>query len=350
MHGPKLNTASLDLRPLYYFVQVAELGRFSRAAAALSMGQPIVSRFIRRLEDELQVQLFHRHGRGVQLTEVGARLLEHGTAILRNLSQARTEIIALGGVPVGSVSIVMPPLFGHILAVELLRRLRAEYSLVSIHIREGYATDAIEWLSTGTVDIGVVFNAPNISTLLVEHILDDQIHLVGAPESGDVIRGRSIPARRLGELPLIVPPMPHRLRTIIEEAAQQAGAKLKIEAEVSGISTLLELVRARLGYTALPSTLLRGEVKDGRLQSWPITEPAILPRLFVVTSMQRPQTMATKIVLKVASEILAAARCSMLSFAADATSLTQSGATRRAGPAVRVSAIKRGRAPARSRE
>src|SRR6478736_9639842 len=82
MQGPKLNPASLDLRPLYYFVQVAELGSFSRAAAALSMGQPIVSRFIRRLEDELQVQLFHRHGRGVQLTEAGDRLLEHGKAIL----------------------------------------------------------------------------------------------------------------------------------------------------------------------------------------------------------------------------------------------------------------------------
>jgi hypothetical protein len=61
--------------------------------------------------------------------------------------------------------------------------------------------------------------------------------------------------------------MPHRLRAIIEEAAQQAGAKLKIEAEVSGISTLLELVRARLEYTALPSTLLRGEGKVGQLSS-----------------------------------------------------------------------------------
>jgi MFS family permease len=133
----------------------------------------------------------------------------------------------------------------------------------------------------------------------------------------------------------------------IEEAAQQAGAKLKIEAEVSGIFTLLELVRARLGYTALPSTLLRGEVKDGRLQSWPIIEPAILPQLFVVTSMQRPQTMATKIVLKLISEILAAARCSMLSSSADAT---QSGARRRARPAAHTSALKRSRASTRSRE
>jgi LysR family nitrogen assimilation transcriptional regulator len=305
MQGPKLNTASLDLRPLYYFVQVAELGSFSRAAAALSMGQPVVSRFIRRLEDDLQVQLFHRHGRGVQLTEAGERLLEHGKAILRNLSQARTEIIALGGVPVGSVTIAMPPLFGHILAVDLLRRLRSEYLLVSIHIREGYATDTVEWLSTGDVEIGVAYNVPNIATLLIEHILDDQIHLVGAPGSLDVIPGQGVPASRLGDVGLILPPLPHRLRAIIQDAAHQAGAELKVEAEVSGISTLLDLVRARLGYTALPLTLLRGELAEKRLQSWPIVEPSITPRLFLVTSMQRPHTMATRIVLKIISEIFA---------------------------------------------
>jgi LysR family nitrogen assimilation transcriptional regulator len=308
MQGPKLNTASLDLRPLYYFVQVAELGSFSRAAAALSIGQPIVSRFIRRLEDELQVQLFHRHGRGVQLTDAGERLLEHGRAILRNLSQARTEIIARGGVPVGSVTIAMPPLFGHMLAIELLRRLRSDYPLVSIHIREGYATDTIEWLSSADVDIGVAYNVPNIATLLIEHVRDDHIHLVGAPGSLDVIPGQSVSASRLADLGLILPPAPHRLRAIIQEAAHQAGAELKIEAEVSGISTLLELVRARLGYTVLPLTLLRGELEDGRLQSWPIVEPSISPRLFLATSMQRPQTPATKAVLKAISEIFARER------------------------------------------
>src|SRR5437867_3258502 len=51
--APKLSASSLDLRPLYYFVRVAEGGSFSRAAAALSISQPVLSRFIRRLEDDL---------------------------------------------------------------------------------------------------------------------------------------------------------------------------------------------------------------------------------------------------------------------------------------------------------
>jgi len=114
-----------------------------RAAAALSIDQPVISRFVRRLEDELQVQLLHRHGRGVQVTEAGERLLEHGRAILRNLSQAQADVIALRGTPVGTVAIGMPPLFGDVLTIELMRLLRAQYPLIAIHIREGYAADTL---------------------------------------------------------------------------------------------------------------------------------------------------------------------------------------------------------------
>jgi LysR family nitrogen assimilation transcriptional regulator len=300
---PKFSAASLDLRPLYYFVQVATHGSFSRAAAALSIGQPEVSRLIRRLEDELQVQLFHRHGRGVQITETGERLLEHGRAILRSLSQAQAEVIALRGTPVGTVAIAMPPLFGDLLVIELVRHLRVDYPLIAIHIREGYAADTLDWLATGAIDVGVLFNAPNIATLITEEVLDDRIHLVGTPGSLDLIPGSDVPTRRLAELPLILPPAPHRLRAIVEQAAHQAAIALKVEVEVSGIATLLEMVRAKIGYTVLPSTLLRGEKRDGRLQSWPLVEPAISPKLFVATSMQRPQTLATKITLKTIAEV-----------------------------------------------
>ena len=97
---------------------------------------------------------------------------------------------------------------------------------------------------------------------------------------------------------MILPPAPHRLRSLIDTAAHQAGISLKVELEVMGTSTMLELVRKRVGYTVLPSVLLRDEVAEGRLASWPIDEPLIATHLFAATSMQRPQTLATKAVLR----------------------------------------------------
>jgi LysR family nitrogen assimilation transcriptional regulator len=300
---PKLNASSLDLRPLYYFVQVAEGGSFSRASASLSISQPVLSKFIKRLEDDLQVQLLHRNGRGVSLTEAGDRLFQHAGLILRSLSQAQTEVIALRGAPLGTVTVALPPMLGGVVSAELVRRLRSDYPLVSISLREGFAAETLDWLGSGSIDIGILFNPPHIATLISEHVLDDRIHLVGTPGSLDLVAGSEFPAKRLGELPLVLPPAPHRLRTLIQDAAQQAGAELRIEVEVTGTNTILELVRKKIGYTVLPSALLHDEVQEGRLQSWPIAKPKIATKLFVATSMQRPQTMATKIVIKTISEL-----------------------------------------------
>jgi hypothetical protein len=131
----KLSASSLDLRPLYYFVHVASSGSFSRAAAALSVGQPIISRAIRGLEEDLQVILLHRHGRGVSLTPAGEQLLTHGQAILRQLADTRNAIAALGDVAAGMVDITMPPLLGELVAIELLKRMRADYPLISVYPR-----------------------------------------------------------------------------------------------------------------------------------------------------------------------------------------------------------------------
>ena len=64
----------MDLKQLDYFVHVAELGSFSRAATRLAVAQSALSRQVRGLEVELRQPLFERTGRGVTLTEAGRRL------------------------------------------------------------------------------------------------------------------------------------------------------------------------------------------------------------------------------------------------------------------------------------
>lgn len=299
MSTPRFTTSNLDLRPLYYFVRVTEEGSFSRAAAVLSVGQPVLSRSIKQLEAGLKVQLLHRTGHGVRLTDAGERLFEHAEIILRTLSQAQAEVAALGDAPVGPVSVVLPPLLGRIVSADLIRCLRAEYPLITLSLREGFAADAIEWLGSGRVDIGILYNPPSVATLLSQHVLDDHIHLVGTPGGLDRAGGSPVSLHEIEGLPLVLPPPPHRLRALVDGAAHQAHATLTIEVQVEGTNTILELVRKRIGYTVLPSALLLDEISEGRLQSWPITDPAIPTRLFIATSMQRPQTLATKAVLKV---------------------------------------------------
>ncbi len=299
---------NMDLKPLYCFLQVATHGSFSRAAAATAIEQPLVSRLVKRLEDELQVQLFHRHGRGVTLTEAGAVLQAEGRAILRRLVEVETDVASMSGLAIGPVCIAMPPLFGGVLALDLVERLRAEHPGITIHLREGYATDVLDWLSDGSIDIGVLFNAPNIPTLVVDEIGEDRIALVGAPGSFAALPAGKVPARLLAGLPMIVPPRPHRLRGLFDQLGEASGVALTVAAEVSGISTILDLVRAGVGHTVVPSMLARGETREGRLEARPLIEPEIRPMLCVATSRRKASTGAVKVALALVTALLAAER------------------------------------------
>ncbi|MDB5575958.1 MAG: ligR, partial [Bradyrhizobium sp.] len=74
---------AMNLKQLEYFVHVAELGSFSKAAVVLDIAQPALSRQVRSLETELRQQLFLRNGRGVALTDAGKRLFDHSVAVLQ---------------------------------------------------------------------------------------------------------------------------------------------------------------------------------------------------------------------------------------------------------------------------
>jgi DNA-binding transcriptional LysR family regulator len=82
----------LDLRKVRYFVAVAEHENFGRAAQALHIAQPVLSRQIRALEQELKVSLFERDTRGTRLTAAGAALLEDARTLLPAADAARRRV------------------------------------------------------------------------------------------------------------------------------------------------------------------------------------------------------------------------------------------------------------------
>ena len=81
----------MDLKQLEYFVNVVDLGSFSRAGRLLGIAQPAISRQIRSLEVELRQNLLLRNGRGAAPTAAGKRLLEHARGILQQVDRARSS-------------------------------------------------------------------------------------------------------------------------------------------------------------------------------------------------------------------------------------------------------------------
>ena len=87
-----LERAIMEIRELRSFLHVAHAGSVSRAAQELRVAQPALSRQIQKLEHELGMPLFSRHGRGVRLSTAGSQLLERAEAIIRLVHEASEEI------------------------------------------------------------------------------------------------------------------------------------------------------------------------------------------------------------------------------------------------------------------
>lgn len=139
----------MDLKQLKAFATLAEFGSFSRAGAVLSVAQPVLSRQIKALEQELGIELFYRNGRGIVLTEAGKLLHGYAGGVLDTVTRAASEVMALRSSPRGTIAIGMPPSVGSVLTVPLVQCFRAEFPLISMRVVEGFSGHLLEWLITG---------------------------------------------------------------------------------------------------------------------------------------------------------------------------------------------------------
>lgn len=284
----------MELRQLEYFIAIAETGSFSRAAVRLSVGQPILSRQIKALEAELGAALYHRTGRGIVLSEAGRVLEQHARGVLETAAGAKRAVAADGLEPSGKVTIGLPPSVGAVLTASLARQFRGQFPKVSLGVMEGFSGHVLEWLSTGRIDVAVLYNAPRIATLMSEPLLTDELFLLG-PAGDPAHAGQGeVPAARLAQFPLILPSRPHGLRVVVDDYLHRIGVTPDVRMEIDAMPSTLNLVESGMGYTILSYSCVHPLIVSGRIRFWPIVQPTMTRSLVVATSTQRPVTKAAR--------------------------------------------------------
>lgn len=280
----------MNLKQLEYFVSVAELGSFSKAALALDIAQPALSRQVRALEVELRDTLLLRNGRGVTLTEAGQRLFEHSTAILNQVAQAREDMGASRDEPVGGITIALPPTIGRQLTLPLIDGFRRQLPKARLAIVEGLSTHIAEWLASGRVDLGLVYNPEAAPHLTIRPLLQEPLCLVSAAQ-GDAGRTRgTVALKTLGRYPLVLPERQHVIRRLIESQATLAGLTLNIAWEVSSIAAIIDLVCAGYGHAVLSASAVIASGHADQLVARPIVEPGVTSVLCLATPAHKRAT------------------------------------------------------------
>ena len=280
----------MDIKKLDYFVHVADLRSFTKAASLLSVAQSALSHQVRQLETELDQPLLYRNGRGVTPTDAGKRLLAHARGILLQVRRAHEELGVTRGAMVGHIIFGMPPSIARLLTVPLIKSFSNSYPEGTLSVIEAMSAPIVEWLVEGRIDIGLVYNPAPLPSVESRPLQEQEMFLISNKAAGKGRQNKSVQLRELPRYPLIIPSRSNANRMLIEAKLAHLGLKPQIRFEIDGIASILDLVHEGYGHAVLPLNSLRGLTVGRSFTVRPILKPKLSIQLSLVTSAERPST------------------------------------------------------------
>ena len=241
----------MDWDKLRVFHAVAEAGSFTHAGDTLNLSQSAVSRQISALEEVLQVPLFHRHARGLILTEQGESLNRTVREVFAKLAMTEALLTESKEKPAGRLKITTTVGFG---ASGLAPRLHAfleAYPEVSVSL---LLDDAELDLAMREADVAIRMHPPKQPDLVQRHLLAMQWHVCASPDylkkHGVPKRPEDLDAHRLILFGNHHPPVPDI--NWLAEAGRRPGNPRRALLEVNSVQAVLLAIRSGLGIGAVP--------------------------------------------------------------------------------------------------
>jgi LysR family nitrogen assimilation transcriptional regulator len=277
----------VDIKQLRYFMGVLEAKSITKAAEHLYVAQPALGLQIRKLEEELGVELFVRHSRGVAPTEAGLLLAQHAQVLLRQFARARQDLLDFARSPHGRVSVGLTPTVTSVLVAEFAGRCRAEYPDVVLTISGGLSERLIQWVEEDQIDLSLSYNRSSAGGLRCEPMAEEVLYFVeqASPDDDD---SSTVQLTEVGGVPLVMPSRPHLLRVLVDEHLASAGMESNVVFEMDSVAAMRELVVNGVASMIMPIGAVRREVEDGRLRARRLVDPEVSRILYMVQSERRP--------------------------------------------------------------
>lgn len=263
----------MDLRTLRYFIYVAEARSFSKAAVQLGIAQPALSRQVRKLEDELGLELIRRTRRQLELTDAGLVLLERAHSLTRQLAQAADDVRAQGSLIRGTMTLGVSPTICESLLPCIARESAVRHPQLQLNFIEGFSGFIFKRLIDQELTLCLMHNPPHHQGIYIEPLFTEAMYLVGPAAPCTLAPPNS--AMTLDRVPLILPNRTHNLRMLIERAVTEQGRRLGAVTQVDGYTTTKAFVAAGLGYTVLPYSSVQREVETGQFSAVKLRKPAL---------------------------------------------------------------------------
>lgn len=284
---------SINLHALRLFAGVVEHGGFSRAAAAMHISQPAVSRAVRELERQVGHPLLERgrpgargrptavpgaggNGdarggtrqageRGVRLTDAGVALLAHARAIVAHERAAEEELRGLGTLERGRLRIGASTTIATYLLPPLVARFHREHPGVALRVTSANTRDIVARLRALEIDVALVEGPVSEEGIEVTLWREDELVLIASPAHPLARRGR-VPSGALGDELLIVREPGSGTRDVVSAALRRHGIRPARTLEVGSTEAIKQTVAAGLGVAIVSRAAAADQLRLGTLR------------------------------------------------------------------------------------
>lgn len=241
---------SVELQQLRYFLALARLGNFTRAAEACHVAQPTLSQQIAKLEQEFGVPLFDRLARGAELTAAGQVLRERAEQALGLLDDAKASVSA--DASAGRLTVAAIPTIAPYFLPKMLLRFAAEYPEVKLEVREETTVDCLAKLTAGEIDLAVLAlpvrgDHLNSQTLFTEELL------LAVAEGHRLATKPQVRLKDLTDESFVLLHEAHCLSGQAMNFCTRHALAPLITARLHQLGTVLELVRLGQGVSLVPA-------------------------------------------------------------------------------------------------
>jgi DNA-binding transcriptional LysR family regulator len=252
----------VELRQLQCFIAVVEEGGFKRATARLGITQPALSYQIRRLEEELGVQVFHRGPGGISPTEAGRTLLQHAHQVIAAVTEAHQAVRELSGGVTGELRIGTIKCVGIYFLPQVLWEIRAKHPMVRPKLLYRDSDEILESLLAKQLDVALVVDPPPDKRLEQKNVFEEQISLVCGPKHA--FYGRStVEVSELSDVQLVSLSPQTSTGGLIRAYLDRIGLQVTPAVSTDNVETVKRMVEEGMGVAFLPDMVTEEDVATG---------------------------------------------------------------------------------------
>lgn len=277
---------AMDLRRLRYFICVCDHGSISRAASAIGMAQPALTRQIQLLEKETGLSLIHRSGRGAVPSQQGRFLLERSRAHIESLDALVRDTRHMFSLPSSQISLGICPTIAPLFLDDSAHFMRENHPNVAFSVIQAYSGDLHNLMTCNRLDIALTYR-PEAGGGCIE-LFSERLVLVSGHSPGH--RPGHMSLAEISGLRLILPSGIHQLRRIIDRVCKQRNIRLVPDLELDSLDAVKSILMKKSPdyFTVLPYHSVKTDVENGDLDTCDIDDPG-MQRTIAVVVLDNPR-------------------------------------------------------------